>query len=79
MVSEALDVVFFAFEQVTALFLKLSGFFDVLSIAVGFFAAFCVYRFIVRPIVGSSAVDPSSVLRAFKGADSDEARKPEKK
>ena len=79
MVSDVLDLVFFAIEHVFALFLHLDSFFGVFSICVGFFAAFTLYRFIVRPLAGSGAIDPSSVLRVFKGADSDPARKPEKK
>lgn len=79
MVSECIDVVFNAIEQVFFLTMHLHEFFDVLGIAIGFFTAFTLYRFVVRPLVGSGFVDPSSVLRVFKGADSDEARKPEKK
>lgn len=76
---DALNVVFSAIEGVWSLFHMLDNAYSIYFTLLGFFVAFTVYRFIVRPFVGGGFVDPTSVLRFFKGADSDEARKPEKK
>lgn len=79
MVSDCLEIVFWAIDRVFGLTLLLSEYFDIFSITIGFFTAFTLYRFVVRPLTGGGFVDPSGVLRVFKGADSDPARKPEKK
>lgn len=76
---DALDVVFSAIDSVWALFVELNEFFDIWLILIGFFVAFTLYRFLVRPLVGGGFVDPTEVLRASihaqKSAESDVARK----
>lgn len=79
MLIQALDVVFRGITGAFDSFTQLSNYFDLLWVLVGFFSAFTAYRFVIRPLAGGGFVDPTAVLRVFKGADSDEARKPEKK
>lgn len=79
MLVDGIEIVFDGITGAFELFTDLSNYYDLLWVLIGFFTAFTVYRFVIRPLAGGGFVDPTAVLRVFKGADSDEARKPEKK
>lgn len=79
MLSYGLDIVFEGITGAFDLFTDLSNYYDLLWVLIGFFTAFTVYRFVIRPLAGGGFVDPTEVLRAGlraqKSAESDIVRK----